>query len=296
MSKRLFTGNNILNSKLNVGICQIIVGSDKSENLLNASKAIDYCANNGANIVVLPEIWNSPYDTQLFRKYAESIPDGESSLLLKNKAKEHNIYLVGGSIPEIDDDKVYNTCVIYDYNGNIIGKYRKMHLFDINVPGKITFYESDTLTAGDGITMFELDNFGYNDKKLRIGIGICYDIRFNELSELYRQNSCDLLIFPGAFNTTTGPLHWELLQRCRAVDNQMYIITCSPAYNPITKYPVYGHSSIIDPWGKIIKTCDNNESIYVKDIDLNEIYNFRSSIPTSKQKRYDIYSPLKSKI
>jgi len=117
-------------------------------------------------------------------------------------------------------------------------------LFDIDVPGKITFKESDTLSPGDNLTIID-SPWG------KIGVGICYDIRFPELAMLMREKGVGLMVYPGAFNTTTGPLHWELLQRARAVDNQVFVATASPARNPDSSYQAWGHSSLISPWGEV---------------------------------------------
>ena len=146
-----------------------------------------------------PECFNSPYAAAKFPEYAEEIPasaalvDAEknpSTFMLVAAAKKHAIYLIGGSIPERDGDKVYNTCVVFGPDGTILCKHRKMHLFDIDVPGKITFKESDTLTGGDRITVFDTP-FG------RVGVGICYDIRFPELAQLMRDNGAVILAYPG---------------------------------------------------------------------------------------------------
>lgn len=132
-------------------------------------------------------------------------------------AQRFNVYLVAGSIPEIEEgtSKIYNTCTVYHpQSGEIIGRHRKVHLFDIDVPGKITFQESKVLSPGENLTVVRTDY-------CNIGIGICYDIRFPEMAQLYRQKGCEILVYPGAFNMTTGPAHWELLQRSRALDNQV---------------------------------------------------------------------------
>ena len=204
----------VLQSALNeipLALCQMHVGADKEANLKNARKAVNDAANKGARIISLPECFNSPYDTSCFPKYAEPIPNtaGEldpavspSTAMLLDVAKSCGVYLVGGSIPERSSDgNVYNTCIIVSPEGEIIGKHRKMHLFDIDVPGKITFKESDTLSAGNTFTTFDTE-YG------RIGVGICYDLRFPEQSMLMRAKGCKMLIFPGAFNMTTGPAHW----------------------------------------------------------------------------------------
>ena len=193
------------------------------------------------------------------------------------------------------DKLLFNTNVTLDPKGNIIGKYRKMHLFDINVPGKMTFYESKTLSVGNGLCVIDIE--GITSEKFSIGIGICYDIRFSELAEIYRQRGCSIIVYPAAFNTTTGPLHWELLQRARATDNQMYIATCSPARNyKSSGYPVYGHSMITDPWAKIVDKLDENEGVLVQEVDLDLVKDVRQSIPIWEQKRYDVYNSIVSKL
>jgi omega-amidase len=139
-------------------------------------------------------------------------------------ASELGVFLVGGSIPEKSQDgkQLYNTSLVADPKGHFVAKHRKVHLFDIHVPGKIIFKESDTLTAGTSVSTFDTP-LG------KFGLGVCYDIRFPEYAQLLRQRGCVALVYPGAFNTTTGPAHWELLQRARAVDNQLFVMACSPA-------------------------------------------------------------------
>ena len=163
-----------------------------------------------------------------------------------------------------------------------------MHLFDIDVPGKITFKESDTLSAGDDLVVFETP-FG------AIGVGICYDLRFPEMSLLLAQKGARMLVFPGAFNTTTGPAHWELLQRARAVDQQCFVATISPSRGPEGGYQAYGHSSIVNPWGTVIATTGHDSDIVVADVDMEEVDDMRRNIPTSMQKRTDVYTVLETK-
>lgn len=129
-----------------------------------------------------------------------------------------------------------------------------MHLFDIDVPGKIRFQESEVLTAGNTFNTFEAGLYiflcfiTFLAEGIKIGVGICYDVRFAEMARLYTQNGCKLLIYPGAFNLTTGPLHWNLLARARAVDNQSFVCMCSPARVATASYVAYGHSVVVDPW------------------------------------------------
>lgn len=139
-----------------------------------------------------------------------------------------------------------------------------MHLFDIDIPGEITFKESEVLTGGSKFTVIEIDG-------CKIGLGVCYDIRFGELAQLYRNNGCDMLIYPGAFNMKTGPLHWELLARARATDNQVFVATISPTRNKAAGYLAYGHSMIVDPWGKVLESAKEEDAIIVQDIGIYNI-------------------------
>lgn len=200
-----------------VALCQVEGGSDKDLNIARARTAIADAAARGARLVVLPEIWNSPYTTDSFPKYAEEVgaagDDSPSTAMLSAAAREHGVVLVGGSIPERSGSSIYNTCFVYDSRGALLARHRKIHLFDIDIPGKITFRESETLTPGTGPTVVDTE-LG------RLAVAICYDLRFPELAALYAARGAQLLVYPGAFNMTTGPAHWELLLRARAVDNQ----------------------------------------------------------------------------
>lgn len=140
-----------------------------------------------------------------------------------------------------------------------------MHLFDIDIKDKITFRESDTLSPGNELTIFEA-------KGCKIGLGICYDIRFEEMARLYRNRGCQMLIYPAAFNMTTGPLHWSLLQRARANDNQLYIACVSPARAEGPGYIAYGHTQLTNPWGEVLAELDAIEGMIVKEIGMLEYY------------------------
>jgi omega-amidase len=165
-----------------------------------------------------------------------------------------------------------------------------VHLFDIDIPGGITFKESDTLTSGSAVTVVDTP-FG------KLGVGICYDLRFSELSLLMREMGASLLVFPGAFNTVTGPVHWELLQRARALDTQSFVLTASPARAPVgsigyqgaAPYQAWGHSSVVGPWGDVQATTGHEPAIVRHTLDLTRIAEVRQSIPISKQRRLDLY-------
>lgn len=148
--------------------------------------------------------------------------------------------------------------------------------------GRITFKESDSLTAGSNITVVDTPWGG-------LGVGICYDIRFPELAGIMRQRGATILVYPGAFNMVTGPAHWQLLQRARAVDNQVFVAACSPARNPESSYVAWGHSSVISPWGEVLIEANEGEDILTTEIDLNQAAEVRQNIPCWKQKRNDLY-------
>jgi predicted amidohydrolase len=275
---------------LKIALLQLKGSSNKTENLLRAKSKILEASSNGAELIVLPECFQSPYAIESFAEYAEDISSkSESSVsykMLSESAKEAQVYLIGGSIPERDSktDKLFNTCVVFNPHGQEIAIHRKVHLFDIDVPGKIKFKESAVLSPGCSLTHFEVKEWG------KIGLGICYDLRFPEIALLAaRKHGVTAMIYPGAFNMTTGPLHWELLLRSRAVDNQIYIGGCAPARNTDASYVAWGHSTLVDPMGQVIGTTDETEGIVYGLLDNELINETRSSIPTSNQRRFDLY-------
>lgn len=273
-----------LSKALKVALIQFTVTVDKAANLSTVRKHVTEAASKGAKMVVLPECFNSPYSVAAFPKYAEDIPSGETTKYLSDLAKESGVFLVGGSIPEIRDGKYFNTNVDFNPAGEVIGKYSKLHLFDIDVPGKIRFMESDILTQGTNTTLLDLPGYG------KAGLGICYDIRFPELAlAATKKGGAFAMIYPGAFNTTTGPLHWQLLARARAVDNQVYVLLCSPARDLSSGYHAYGHSLVVDPWGEVIAEAGEGDEIVYADLDPEKLTSVRSSIPVLTQRRYDIY-------
>ncbi|KAI8975162.1 carbon-nitrogen hydrolase [Mycotypha africana] len=271
-------------SPFKLALIQIGAGPDKSKNLAYARSKIVEAAKNGAQVIVLPECFNSPYGVKYFPQYAEPLKGGGSTAMLSGVAKETSTYVIGGSIPEKEEStgKIYNTVTVFDPNGDMIATHRKTHLFDIDIVGKITFKESDSLTAGNSLTHV-------NTKYGKLGIGICYDMRFPEMAMIAARKGCLAMIYPGAFNMTTGPLHWELLQRARAVDNQMFVAACGPARDTDADYVAWGHSTVVNPSGEVIATTDEKESIVYADIDPELARTVRRYLPLYNQRRFDVY-------
>ncbi len=236
------------------------------------------------DLITLPEMWNGPYEAACFPAFAE--PQGDPSWqFLSALAKERRAYLSGGTIAEREGDRIYNTAYVFDPDGHEIAKHRKMHLFDINVTGGQRFCESETLFAGSSVTVFPTPFCS-------IGLCICYDFRFPELARLMTDRQAEIILVPAAFNMTTGPAHWELLFRSRAVDNQVFTVGTAPARDPAASYQSWGHSIICSPWGDVLMQLDASEAVAVTELDLNELRRVRRELPLLKQRRTDLYEIL----
>lgn len=272
-------------TEFKLALIQLHGEATNEENLRNAVLKIIEAASEGADVVVLPEMFSCPYKASNFPIFAQK-DGGANWNLLSQAAKKNSVYLVAGSMPERDVEdgveKIYNTSYVFDRDGNQIAKHRKMHLFDCDIPGGANFHESDTLTAGNEVTVFDTE-FG------KLGLMICFDIRFPELSRLLIERGAKMIIVPAAFNMTSGPNWWEIMFRTRATDNQVYMAGCSPARNENACYVAWGHSLVVDPFGKILNQLDEKESILYQKIDLAEVEDFRQQYKILKSRRLDIY-------
>ncbi|HBV87822.1 MAG TPA: carbon-nitrogen hydrolase [Desulfosporosinus sp.] len=269
-------------NNLRIALCQLPVTANKQQNLNQAASMLQEAAAGGAQLAVLPEMFNCPYDIHSFRGYAEIIPSGETTNHLANLARTNGLFLIGGSIPELDGERIYNTSVVFNPKGDIIATHRKIHLFDICVKNGIEFTESKVLSPGNSATLFET-TWG------KFGIEICYDIRFPELTRKLATEGASLVIVPAAFNMTTGPAHWELLFRSRSLDNQIFMLGTSPARNPHASYVAYGHSLVTNPWGQVLAQLDEKPGILLVDLDLTQIAEVREALPILRQRREDLY-------
>ena len=264
-----------------LALCQLKGSYDKEESRQTVRRYVTEAASNGADVIALPEMWDCPYSNDYFREYAETA-DGETVKFMSDLAAELGVYLIGCSISEIDDDKVYNTAFCFDREGRMIGRHRKTHLFDIDVEGGIRFMESDTLTAGDSATVIDTE-FG------KIGVAICYDVRFPELFRRMTLDGARMVILPAAFNMTTGPAHWDITMRARALDNQIFFAANSPARDEEGIYVAYGNSCIVSPWGDFIAHADEKECIIYADIDFDYEDSIRNQLPLLKHRRPELY-------
>ncbi|AGL00777.1 carbon-nitrogen hydrolase family protein [Desulfoscipio gibsoniae] len=267
--------------KCKLAVCQIKVTSDKGFNISHAEDSVRRAARQGAQVVVLPEMFNCPYETHLFPSYAESYSKGETVQMMSRVADQLDIVLVGGSIPERDGDFVYNTCFTFGPRGDLLGRHRKVHLFDVDLPN-LKVQESSTLGPGNELTVIDA---GF----CKIGVMICFDVRFPELARLLVLAGIDVLVIPAAFNLITGPAHWDLTMRARAVDNQVYVAAASPARDDRADYVAYGHSIVVDPWGDVVARAGTGEEIIMVELDPEKIREVRGRLPLLTQRRTDLY-------
>ena len=227
---------------------------------------------NVPDVIVLPEIFTCPYDNSCFPVFAQG-EDGEVYRELSQIAREYQVYLIAGSVPELGEEgKIFNTSYAVDPSGRRIARHRKVHLFDIDVPGGQYFKESDVLSPGDSVTVFDTP-FG------KMGVCICFDIRFPQMFLEMRKMGVRMVFVPAAFNMTTGPAHWTVLFRCRAMDQQIYMLGCAPARDAEGSYVAYGHSILTDPWGRVLAELDEKEGILEATVDLAYTDAVRQQIP-----------------
>ena len=273
--------------KIKTAILQTHVFSEKEKNLRQLEEILASGKTEGADLVTLPEMFACPYETKNFPLYAEA-EGGPAWQTLSGLARKYGIILSAGSMPEAEEEpdtgvrRIYNTAYVFDRDGRQIGKHRKAHLFDIDVKGGQYFRESDTLFPGGWIGCFDTEF-------CRIGLCICYDFRFPETARLMARDGAKVILVPAAFNMTTGPAHWELMFRQRAVESQCYVIGTAPARDPESSYISWGHSIAVDPWGTILTQMEEKEGIRVVELDLEYVDQVRQQLPLLAHRRTDLY-------
>lgn len=268
-------------------LIQMHIDIDKEANVRRAEDLIHKAAEAGADMVVLPEMFCCPYSNEYFSDYAE--PEGGHVWLSMAKAAADNrVYLVAGSMPEYDRGRVYNTSFVFSRQGVPIARHRKVHLFDIDVKGGQRFFESETFTAGDSVTLF-------NTEYGRLGLCICFDMRFPELARIMALRGAQAIIVPAAFNMTTGPAHWETMFRQRAVDNQLYTVGVSPARDENGVYVSYGNSIVCSPWGDVVRRAGAGEELIEAELDFSQNDSVREELPLLRARRADVYEVIEKR-
>jgi len=254
-----------------------------SSNLWEAEKLIAEAAKAGAKLVALPENFALMGDHELDKIKAKE-PDGSGPIqtFLATVAKKYAVWVIGGTIPIAgdDDNKVRAACVIYNDQGERVARYDKMHLFDVNVPGTSEVYrESDSIEQGSQPLIIDTP-FG------RLGVAVCYDLRFPEFFRKLSSQGVEILVIPSAFTAETGAAHWELLLRARAVENLCYVIAPNQGGFHLNGRRTFGHSMIIDPWGVVLDCYKTGGGFVCADIDLERLEKVRSAFPVLNHRRY----------
>jgi nitrilase len=261
---------------------QMASGPSVSSNLLEAGKLIALAAKAGAKLVALPENFALMGESE-FDKIEQKEIDGTGPIqdFLADTAKKYGIWLVGGTIPLADEDenKIIAACLVFNDLGERVARYDKIHLFDVSVPGTDEqYYESDTIAKGNRELVLD-SPFG------KLGIAICYDLRFPELFRKMATQGMDVLIIPSAFTAETGAAHWEILLRARAVENLCYVVAPNQGGFHLNGRKTYGHSMIIDPWGVVLDCYKAGSGFVISDVDLDRLQKVRASFPALQHRQ-----------
>jgi predicted amidohydrolase len=261
--------------------------ADRERDLATASQLIGQAADQGADLVVLPELFASLGPGHAMRAGAESM-GGNTVSWAGEQAKRHSIWLVAGSFVEQAStvgergDRLFNTSPLLAPNGELVATYRKVHLFDVDVEGA-GMHESDVFTAGDALVAYDIDD-------TTLGLTTCYDLRFPEQFRLLALAGASVVAMPSAFTAATGAPQWEPLARARAIENQVFLIApdqCGTSPDGIARH---GHSMIVGPWGEVLATAGEDEAVIVADLDLSAVERARRSIPNLANRRPDVYT------
>jgi len=271
-----------MTDRLRVACVQMSSRADKAANLERAEALVAHAAATGADVVVLPEKWNLIGSAEALHAGAEPL-EGESVSAMSAWAKRHGITLVGGSITERREgrEKLSNTCVVLDPDGEIASLYRKIHLFDVEVGG-LVYRESEAEEAGDEPVVTELEGWG-------VGLSVCYDLRFPELYRILALQGAELLTVPANFTLVTGKDHWELLLRARAVENQCYVAAAAQVGEVMPGRPSFGRSLLADPWGIVLAAAPDEETVVVAELDRARLEAVREKLPSLANRQPDAY-------
>lgn len=260
-----------------------VIQMDAQDNpAINRKKAvamIAQAADRGANLVALPEMFAYTHSLERMRNMAEPLY-GPTSETLREAARHHGVYLIGGTYFEQipDRDKVYNTNLFIGPDGGIRAIYRKIHLFELIAPGEAVVVESEAVEHGQDIVTDETP-FGV------IGFTVCYDLRFPELYRALAERGTHIVSVPAAFAMKTGRDHWEVLLRARAIENQVFVLACNQVGVKPDASVCYGRSMIIDPWGTVIAQASDAETIIMADLDMGYLEKVRAMLPALKNRR-----------
>lgn len=261
---------------------QMVSTADVEDNIATACRLIAEAATRGAKLVLLPEYW-AIMGMQDADKLAVAEIYGSGSIqdFMRDMARQYQVWLIGGTLPlqSTVPDKVLNSTLVYNPQGKCVARYDKMHLFSFTRGEGESYDESRSIVSGDSVGYFQTP-FG------RVGLSVCYDLRF---PELYRAlGECSLIVVPSAFTYTTGESHWEVLLRARAIENQCYVLAAAQGGSHPNGRRTWGHSMLVDPWGKVSSVLPEGEGVVSGELDLAYMHAVRENLPSLKHRRISL--------
>jgi deaminated glutathione amidase len=266
---------------MRVAVCQLNSRDDRAANLAVARDLLDRAAAAGADLAVLPE-----YVDYLGRSAGEPKPeavDGEFATFFAQAARRLGIWVLAGSFHEAgpDPQRTHNTSLVFDRAGELAGVYRKIHLYDVEIPGRVSYQESRTVAPGTQTSVVDVEG-------VRVGLSICYDLRFPELYRQLAVAGAQVLVVPAAFMMHTGRDHWEVLLRARAIENQCYVVAAGQIGDHEPGRTCFGRSMVVDPWGTVVAQAPDTVGVTVADLDLDRLATIRAELPSLTNRRLPV--------
>lgn len=261
---------------MKIGIIQNHITDNIHNNILEMKKSLQSIE---ADLVVLPEMWNCPYENEIMKASIQY--SMESKQMLQSLAKEKHMWIVGGTIAYSENNTIYNSCFVFDDQGNEVGRYDKTHLFELYAYNT-TYSEKDVFSPGDHFLTFQTP-------WAKVGVLVCYDIRFPEVSRILAQEGCEILCCPAAFNYQTGKRHWKMLNTIRALENEVFFIGVGPAHYQYKNFIPYSHSILVGPDGSECMSLDESITSQVVEINLEDLKYTREKMPFWRIRRTDLY-------
>jgi predicted amidohydrolase len=270
---------------MRLAACQMRSGDDVEANLATAEALLHEAADGGADLAVLPEVFPYLGSARRITEVAEPVPGGPIAKRLAGIAADRGMWIAGGSIQEADGGKVFNTLPLFDRGGELVARYRKIHLFDVDLSGQAPFRESATYAPGTQLVT-------HPTELARLGFAICYDLRFPELFRGLAALGTDLIVLPAQFQHATGRAHWHVLLRARAIENQCFLIAAAQwgTYgDPARGRRSFGHSIVVGPWGDVVaEAAEEGTGVTFADLDLAELRRVRAELPALTHRRLGI--------
>jgi predicted amidohydrolase len=265
-----------------VAVCQMSSSEDVETNLVEAERLLNLAAEGGADLAALPEVFMYLGSPKRVPELAEPLDGGAVCARLAAVARERSMWVLGGSVLEREGEKVFNTSPLFDRQGERVARYRKIHLFDVELPGQPPFRESARYAPGSELVTHETE-FG------RIGLSICYDLRFPELYRGLMALGAEVLMVPAQFQWVTGKDHWHVLLRARAIENQCFVVApgqCGAYGSAEQNRRSYGHSLVVDPWGHVLAEApEEGVGVTFAELDFSELRAVRERLPALRHRR-----------